>query len=452
MILRRRRVPALVRSTATCLALACAACGGTDPALITVDPARTFQVISGWEANAQMGGAAATPAMRDSILTLAADLGITRLRVEAKSAYENTTPPALPDGMAATGSTAERCGRYFAVNDNDDPETIDWSGFRFASLDSTIENAVLPLAAKLEARGGKLYLNVNYVSFILQCGGDVAYVHEDPREYAEFALATFLHLRDRYGLVPDAWEMILEPDNSRWRGETIGRALVETARVLEAHGFRPEFIAPSNTNMATAITDFDAMVAVPGVLGRLSEFSYHRYGGVSDDNLRAIAERGARYGVRTSMLEHMGSGQDDLHDDLVLANASAWQQFTLAYPTKDNGAQYFIIDGSSIRMGSRTGPLGQYFRHVRPGAVRLDATTTDAAFAPVAFRNEDGSLAVIVKTDRAGRIRVAGLPAGRWEVTYATAETPGHQLPAIAVADGDTLTAEVPAGVTTLHN
>jgi hypothetical protein len=135
-----------------------------------------------------------------------------------------------------------------------------------------------------------------------------------------------------------------------------------------------------------------------------------------------------------------------------LANASAWQQFTLAYPTKDNGAQYFIIDGSSIRMGSRTGPLGQYFRHVRPGAVRLDATTTDAAFAPVAFRNEDGSLAVIVKTDRAGRIRVAGLPAGRWEVTYATAETPGHQLPAIAVADGDTLTAEVPAGVTTLHN
>lgn len=441
-----------MRASLACVLPAVLACCGSESALITVDRARTFQVISGWEANVQTGGSAVTPAMRDSILTLAAELGITRLRVEAKSAYENTTPVTLPPGMATTGSTAERCGRYFVVNDNDDPESIDWSGFRFASLDTTIESTVLPLARKLEARGRRLYVNLNYVSFILQCGNDVAYIHEDPREYAEFALAVFLHLRERYGLVPDAWEMILEPDNSHWRGAAIGRALVETARVLEANGFSPEFIAPSDASMATAIADFDEMVSVPGVLDRLSEFSYHRYNGVSDDNLRAIAERGAQYGVRTSMLEHMGSGPDDLHADLALGNASAWQQFTLAYPIKDNGAQYFVVDGSDIRTGWRTGLLGQYFRYIQPGAVRLGATTTEPAFAPVAFRNEGGGLAVVVKADRGGRIRIAGLPGGKYAITYSTAETIGRELPSVTIADGDTLTTTVPAGVATIRN
>ncbi len=38
------------------------------------------------------------------------------------------------------------------------------------------------------------------------------------------------------------------------------------------------------------------------------------------------------------MLEHIGSGTDDLYKDLTVGNVSRWQQFTLAFPsTADNG-------------------------------------------------------------------------------------------------------------------
>ncbi|MCU0915335.1 MAG: hypothetical protein MUC88_12330 [Planctomycetes bacterium] len=63
-------------------------------------------------------------------------------------------------------------------------------------------------------------------------------------------------------------------------------------------GFEPAFVASSNTNMVTAVTWFDQMVTVPGVLPVLREFSYHRYGGVSPANLQAIAAR-ARQPVRS---------------------------------------------------------------------------------------------------------------------------------------------------------
>lgn len=430
---------------------------------VTIDPSVTFQTISGWEAHAQSGHEHPSfPLFREELFDRAvAEAGINRIRLEAWSGEEARTDWY---GLWRSGQIDEatwRCNRFATDNDNDDPFTIDWTGFLFSQLDSLVQNTVLPMKQRLEARGESLFLNVTYDAFVRQiCDEGDRYVHDDsPEEYAEFVLATHLHLRDKYGLVPDAWEAILEPDNTPfWRGRQIGDAVVAAARRLRANGFSTRFVAPSNSNMSRAIDYFDDMVQVPDARSELLALSYHRYGGVSEANLRSIAQRGTDLGIETAMLEHIGSGQEDLHDDLVLGRVSAWQQFALAFPSQEDiGGHYYNIDVSDpgsprVNIGRRTKFLAQYFRYVRRGAVRLEARSRDPAFSPVAFRNVNGRVVVVVRAARAGEVSVGGLPAGPYGINYATEDEYNVEGPSRQVGSSGTLSASIPdSGVLTVY-
>lgn len=424
---------------------------GTPLAVVTVDSTARFQTMSGWEAVAQIGQEEpGYPAFQKAALfdDAVSQLGIDRVRLEVRAGAEN------PIDFYARRRAGEdidwRAVRYATVNDNADPNVINAAGFHFTEMDEAVEQIVLPMRQRLAARGERLYLNLCYVAFVQ---GSAGYVHENPDEYAELLLAVFQHLRDRYQLEPDAVEMILEPDNSSmWRGPLIGRTMVATAARLERAGFRPAFVAPSNTSMGAAISYFDEMMAVPGVAGLVDEFAYHRYRDVSDDNLRAIAQRGRQYGVRTAMLEHIGSDVEDLYDDLTIANASAWEQFTLAYPASDDGAQYYTWENNAPVAGARSKYLRQYFQYVRQGAVRVAAVSTAASVRPVAFRNAGGRFAVVMHLARGGEITVRGLPTGSYGVSSTSDEQAAQELGTFTASATGELRFSAPfAGVVTLY-
>ena len=428
----------------------------TGEATITIDSAIRHQVIEGWEAHAE--SAHEHPSFhlfKEELFDRAVnELGINRVRLEVRSGAETRTDWYALWRSGQIDDATHRTKRFATVNDNEDPLTLDRSGFRFSHTDSLVRSVVLPLKQRLEAKGESLFINLTYVGFTRQItdGGD--YHHDSPEEYAEFVLATHLHLRDVWGIELDAWEVILEPDNTDfWRGRQIGEALVASANRLRAHGFDTPFIAPSNSNMSRAIDYFDDMIQVPGVREELSELSYHRYGGVSNANLRAIADRSAQYGIGSSMLEHIGSGRDDLHEDLTLAGVSAWQQFALAFqqsqPLNDRGGVYYIIDvtesaNPQIVIGDRTRYLSQYFRYVRRGAARISAVSMDQRFDPVAFINADGGYVVVIKTDSGGELSIAGLPAGTYSTNFATAEEYNVDGPETSVSDGEAITVVIP--------
>jgi len=282
------------------------------------------------------------------------DLGINRLRLEIKSGVENIHDYWSDYQAGRIDYKMWRCLRYSTINDNDDPLDINWKGFHFAQLDYLVDNLVLPTKRKVEENREKLFINLLYVAFTDQIAPGLTYHHCDsPEEYAEFVLATYLHLNDKYGWVPNAWEVILEPDNTPcWRGKQIGEAIVASARRLEENGFAPRFIAPSTTDMANVVPYFDAMRRVPGVQRFVIEFSHHRYKNVSDLYLQEIGNRALEYGINTSMLEHIGSGHEDLHKDLKTGRASAWEQYALAYqrfspPTEDDCGKYQPINDSN---------------------------------------------------------------------------------------------------------
>jgi hypothetical protein len=396
-------------------------------ATISLVPDERHQTIHGWEAVAQASLAYLKDYdnkqdVLDELLDKAVDLGLTRVRLEVRSSAENTRD-IVGEYLAGKVSRDEmRCGRYATVNDNDDPNTRRAEGFRFDSFDDEVRDTVLPLKRRLEARGEKLWINVNYVAFTDQICAGYTYHHDNPAEYAEFVLTVYEHLRDSFGLVPDSWEMILEPDNTRiWTGEYIARAALAAAERLKAAGFTPSIVGPSTTIASSALRYFEPSWEIAALRPYLTEMSYHRYAGATPEAIGAIGDMSRQRGVPTAMLEHIGSSIEALHQDLTVGNVSAWQQFALSDPGGDTGAHFFMIDpakpaGERALLSSTGWYLRQYFRAFRPGGVRIGATSSDGAFAPVAVQHPDDRTAVVIKAERAGRVTIEGLAPG----TYVT--------------------------------
>lgn len=428
---------------------------GSKPALISLDPDTTFQTITGWEATADVGAtvSAAFPLYKKKLFDLAVnDLGITRIRLQVKSSTENPVDYFSRYRRAGKEEHGEK--RYPPVNDNPNPFVINLAGFQFSQLDFEFDNMVLELKKVLEARGGRLFINVNYVDFVSS-----PFEHkENPEEYAEFVEATYQHLHAKYGIVPDAWEIALEADNASWSPRQMSDAILATANRLRARGFTPRFIAPSTTNMSRALIYFDEMIQVPGVRSVLSELSYHRYSGVSRKVLEQIGSRAATYGVQTAMLEHIASSYRSLHEDLEFGRNSCWQQYTLAYPqTNDDGSKYYIIDDSreqapEVILSSRAKFLRQYFKFIRPGAIRIKATTSTKDFSPLAFVNTGGNYVVVIKAKGDGSFSIDGLPAGAYGIKYTTADQYDVDAPDHDLKDGKKLGASIPdVGVITIY-
>jgi hypothetical protein len=440
-------------------------------AAITIDPGTVHQTVTGWEGTAWAAHYTlpsspdynpAFPYYRDAVYdSLVDEIGVNRLRLEIRSGVENDQDWWMMYQTGLIDYPTWRSHRYSTVNDNSDPYTIDWNGFHFSEMDSTIDLVVLPLKERVEANGEHLHVNVNYVAFTGQIGGGLDYHHDDPEEYAEFVLATWLHLQSRYGWAPDSWELILEPDNvSQWSGDLIGQAIVAVAGRLDDYGWDPPCVVPSNTNMGAAITYFDQLIAVPGALPHVSELSYHRYGGVSDANLQAIADRGVAHGIDTAMLEWWSSGNTyaTLHKDLDLGRNSAWQQGVVCGIWNGSGDTPFCwVDDAdpenpTVWLNEKSRFNRQYFAFVRSGAIRIGATSTNGGFAPLAFANLDGRNVVVVKADGGGAIEIHGLPEGTYGITYTTETQYSATHPDQAIGAGETLATTIPArGVITVH-
>ena len=437
----RGTVLALTFSAVSSFASASAAGGG---ATVTVDVTTdTGPVFAGWEATADLSD---KPTRRDphhdALLDhLVEDVGINRVRLEVRSGAER--PDRLSSRFVAGRLPYPEYKKQFyrPVNDNDDPQVIDPRGFDFAELAWHVETSILPLRQKLAARGERLIVNLCYVSF-----RDEWYFHRDAEEYAEFVLATYLHLNDRYGFVPDMWEVMLEPDldPESWTGREMGAAIVAAARRLEAHGFTPAFIGPSVTNASNAVPYFERMIAVPGAAEHIVELSYHRYRNGKPRVIAEIGRMAEAQGIRASMLEWWfgKATYQVLHEDLKLGYGGAWQGQIL------RGHSDFIgMDGAQaqFRMHDEVRYLAAYFRDIRQGARRVQATSSDERRGdPVAFVNTDGSVTVVVKSSGAQEVTVAGLPAGDYAIRYVIASGEGGPPDRVTVATGAPLVASMP--------
>ena len=236
-------------------------------AIIKINPAQKFQKMSGWEATAQSGehtSKAFDSYSRELFDKAVNDLGINRLRLEIRSGFENPVDYFSRWQSGQISDAEFYAKRHEIINDNDNPYVINPKGFQFSQIDLTIEKVVLPMKKLSAQRGESLFVNLNYVDFPKGRGESNIRHNNNPEEYAEFMLATYQHIQNKYGFVPDAVEVILEPDNKTgWSGEDIGKAIVATAKRLRANNFKPAFIVPGTTNASKAPIYIDQIASVP---------------------------------------------------------------------------------------------------------------------------------------------------------------------------------------------
>ncbi len=423
-----------------------------DPIQVDIDLNERFQTMNGWEVTMNLADNPDSPAWvdyHDQVLNRAINgIGINRLRLEIRSGAETRSDWNRKFISGEIGYEDWKPHRYPVTNDNDDPELIDWSGFSFDELDWHVEENVLPMMAISEARGERLWINLCYVSFITGWND-----HHDAEEYAEFVLATYLHLNEHYGFVPDSWEVVLEPDLKRdmWDGRMIGEAIVATAKRLREEGFEPAFIVPSVTSMNNAARYIEDIAKVPGAIDEVIELSYHRYKGANPQNLKRIAKLGRKYDIGPSMLElWFGKANSDvLYEDIVIGDNVAWQGralFGIFDPPPENQPGAHLMVRRDMRYNR------QYFRDVRLGATRIAAQSSQKSkIKPVAFQNLDGSITVVLVADDETEIQLNALPSGDYRIYYIANQKYAEIDSGMTVDETGTLTINMPGpGLMTL--
>jgi hypothetical protein len=116
-----------------------------------------------------------------------------------------------------------------------------------------------------------------------------------------------------------------------------------------------------------------------------------------------------------------------------------------------------LIDRSNpgnpqVIIGSRTKLLRQYFKFVRRGAVRIEASSSDGDFDPLGFINANGKYVVVVKASNGGSFSIGGLPAGAYGIKYTTSSDYDVGLSDAVINSGQNLTANIPdGGVITIY-
>jgi hypothetical protein len=420
--------------------LACGPGSAVPPVTITVDSTRRYQTMSGWEASESFGWAL-PPAVMDSLLDMAVnDLGINRLRLSVPgNMIESRDSTTIPE-ETSIGS-----------NDNSDPDVLNPAGFRWQLFDCLVTTFALPLKRRVEARGEPFTLVTTFVGF----RPTSEYQQREAREYVEFMLAVLGRMRDTHRLVPDVWEVRLEPDHGRTQlsPEEQGRLLRAAGEAARAHGYdRLMFLVPSTVVPHRTVQYLGGILAVPGTRPFIREITFHRYSDPPREVLRRIRDTAASLGLPTAMLEYLRGTEHHLYEDLTEANVSAWSRFSLAgpYGGPDQGGQYFFADtaAGTFRYRSTTWPLRQYFRYIRPGDVRLGASSRNAGTEPVAFRRPDGGMTVVANIAGAADVTIAGLRPGRYQVSWSTRDQPGWTGPVVVVAAGAPLVTALPAAGT----
>lgn len=361
--------------------------------------------------------------MMDSLIgTAVNDLGINRLRMQ------------LPGNMVESRDTVTLPEELrLGTNDNDDPRVRNPAGFQWTLVDGMAERFILPMKRKLEARGEPFVLTATYVGF--REGSQ--FQQRDTAEYNEFMLTALDHLRDKYGIVPDLWEIRLEPDHGQRpiSAHQQGVLLASAARAARAAGYgRLGFSVPSTVVPHRAVAYLEEILKVPGTREAITEVGFHRYTPPPRDVLTGIRDAARALGRPTAMLEFSRGGERELMEDLLYADVSAWSRFSLAGPSggPEAGGQYFYVDtaAATFQYRSTTWPLRQFFKYVRPGAVRIGATSADPAVTVVAFRKPRGGFVVVANTSGETVLRITGLPPGNYAITWADRQgaNPGSLL------------------------
>jgi len=361
---------------------------------ITLDPAARYQTIRGWGA-ASGSPPWASPLLREAVVREAVnELGLTRLRLE------------LPSGNRSDTTAWEQ------PNDDWDPLHINWPAFNTAAMDRRVTEMVLPFKKAVEANGEPFNLYVSPSFFNGGSSGAApAWLLNNPGEYAEFALAVLLYLKNTHGIEADYYCILNEAGNDNsFNASVVAEMIKALGPRWQAAGLSTRIQFPESVNAQAAWNNY--IQKIPGdddVWRYIGCLSYHLYG-TNDPYRSQIGRLGVSLGLPTAQTEFMDLTMNHLYDDLTLGGVSYWEIYGLAQCLQWNPSNTSF---SRIRQYWN---FRQVMHFVRPGAVRIGAASGDSNLRALAFTHNGRMTVVLINGSGSRAANIMNLPVGTYGV------------------------------------
>ncbi len=309
------------------------------------------------------------------------------------------------DDLGLTGSRTWEIGPRIDGTgmDNGDCDSIDWSKFQPNSFFPWQWKLCVYFKNRILAQGYQpsFYSTTTYPTLATLFK---PWVMNDPGERAQQIWASALYLKNTYGIDINYAVIFNEPSVAASIIEDDIKAL--GPRLL-SHGLNTkiqfaEGVAPQTTWNYIQQTQNDSDMW--NYVGRIS---YHNYG-TADPYRNYIRDFAETRGLTAAQTEMNNPTFDDLYNDLTLANCSYWE---VGYssgnilPTK-SGQTQFTQSGTFFR-------LRQVMHYVRPGAVRIGASSADSTLHVLAFEDKGKIITIIENLSSTTKsVTINGLPPG----------------------------------------
>jgi O-glycosyl hydrolase len=339
------------------------------------------------------------------------------------------------------------------TNDDGDPYHFNWEGFD----DTRAEPAKTLLIDLAEPLGFKDFffgkLNTRWFSPWLR-----ALMRSDYQlfldECAEHLVATMVYWRDHYGVVPRLMMPFNEPlsgnrELADGTPQDVANIIRSAGDRLRQEGFHDVmFVAPNEETEEQSLETAEAILADPGARKYIAAIGYHPYPygsiyasvprilntsgrGSPDPGRVAVRHRlrdlGRRYGLPVWMSEishpevdprsfdHLRGRAIHIHDEFIYADASAYFAMNNMWDLITHRDHFdnddLLSEADTVALANNeTGEvmitgmgyaIGHYARWVRPGAVRVAATSEQLLLQPTAFWDDAQSRVSLVMINNA---------------------------------------------------
>ena len=416
-------------------------------ALITVNTNTQYQTIRGWTG---VLGASLPPFQTQQIVNRAVnELGLTTARFDCPF-----------NGISATAGDSW----VFRI-EGTNPSRTNWATFDTLpgvqyntnntgafSIDQQMTQWILPMKQLVETNGDPFTL-VNNPSFYY--GGSTctipSWMQYNYGEYAEYLVSFDEYLAHHYGVVPAYNTIINEAGNNNAMTPFLEAKVIKTmGPMLQAAQLSTKIQLAEGVGANVAATYATDTNMDSDVWKYVGTISWHDYQGTSANKVSADASAVA-HGVMTVEEELDAQSNEQifnyLYDDLVNGGVSFWGHYGIGGYGSGTGIHYFNAnyDGASITVWPGYYVERQVMHYVRPGAVRVAATTTDTNIQAIAFLNGGNTTVILANFYSTSNIvtTVTNLPSGIYGVSYATAANGIAELGLQTVDSSGALTVNV---------
>jgi O-glycosyl hydrolase len=363
---------------------------GDGAAVITVDPATHYQTMQGFGASVRV--------FDDPLVTLTSDPVTKRGTAVPSDIDQNVIFDALytDAGLTRIRFLPSDGGGIEPVNDNADPAVADLSKFDFSWKNGDSQIGYMP---GLVRRGVSTW-------FASPLSLENWMTPANPAEYAEWAIVMLRHWKDR-GYEMPYFSLENEPGSGAG-GSLSGAYLRDVTKLLgariKAEGLKTKIVVPDDVSPTEAYARLQVILADADARQYVGAIAYHFYVRADADKITQLA---TQYGIPIWMTDFATADDDWLGwatamHELIADHGVSAVDYKWAFFGDYDHAQLvrLVVTNGAYTRFVRTPQYyvtGQYSRFVRPGAIRVAATSNDPTVLATAF--VDGTKLIVVVTN-----------------------------------------------------